>query len=325
MQPQATRHRRLPPAAILLVPLVAGLLMALFAWPSARLEPRRLPVGVAGPSPAAHAIEQRLAASKGSFDIHRYAGEAPARQAIKDRDVYGAVVATAHGAEVLTSSAASRTVAQLLTRAASGKGPGAAATTASVHDVAADAPASSALPSTVLPLVIAGSLAGVLTMLLAGGLLPRAGLLVAGAALGGAAATAILQSWLGVVGGDWAADAGVLSLTILSVGACAAGAYALLGQTGTMIVAATMALIGNPFSGVSSAPELLPRPVGLIGQLMPPGAGSNLLRSTGFFDGAGGGGHAAVLAAWTLAGLIGLVAAAARGRGTAAGPAPAAA
>ena len=42
-----------------------------------------------------------------------------------------------------------------------------------------------------------------------------------------------------------------------------------------------MVLVGNPFSGVGSAPELLPQPVGGIGQLMPPGAGGNLLRSTG--------------------------------------------
>ena len=69
-----------------------------------------------------------------------------------------------------------------------------------------------------------------------------------------------------------------------------------------------MVLIGNPFSGVGSAPELLPQPVGAIGQLMPPGAGGNLLRSTGFFDGAAAGGHIAVLLAWTLVGLGALMA-----------------
>ena len=53
---------------------------------------------------------------------------------------------------------------------------------------------------------------------------------------------------------------------------------------------------------------------------MPPGAGANLLRSTGFFDGAGAGGRVAVLLAWTLAGLVALGVAAARsGRSTTAG------
>jgi hypothetical protein len=73
-----------------------------------------------------------------------------------------------------------------------------------------------------------------------------------------------------------------------------------------------MVLVGNPFAGVASGPEMLPQPVGAIGQLMPPGAGGNLLRSTGFFDGAAAGGHVLVLAAWGLAGLTGLLAAAAR-------------
>jgi hypothetical protein len=71
----------------------------------------------------------------------------------------------------------------------------------------------------------------------------------------------------------------------------------LLGERGIALGALTMVFVGNPFSAVGSAPELLPQPVGGIGQLLPPGAGGNLLRSTGFFDGAGAGGHVAVLAA----------------------------
>ena len=73
-----------------------------------------------------------------------------------------------------------------------------------------------------------------------------------------------------------------------------------------------MVLVGNPFSGAGSAPELLPKPVGGIGRLLPPGRGANLLRSTGFFDGAAAGGHVAVLAAWALGGLALLLASAVR-------------
>jgi hypothetical protein len=65
---------------------------------------------------------------------------------------------------------------------------------------------------------------------------------------------------------------------------------------------------------VGSAPELLPKPVGGIGQLMPPGAGGHLLRSTGFFDGAGAGEHVLVLAVWALAGIALLVVAGLRRR-----------
>jgi hypothetical protein len=312
MQPQPNR-RRLSPTAILIVPLAVALVMTLFAWPSARLEPRDLPVGVAGPATAVKPIEQRMAAADGSFDVHRYADEAAARQAIEDRDVYGAVVMTPSGPKALTASAASRTVAQTLTRAAN-EALSPRPVGAPVQDVVPDGAASSALPSSVLPLVIAGSVAGLLSIFLATGFASRLVLLATGSILGGMAAALVLQTWLDVVGGDWVANAGGLGLTIMATAAVVAAGHALMGQAGAMIAGVTMTLIGNPFAGASSAPELLPQPVGAIGQLMPPGAGVNLLRSTGFFDGAGATGHVAVLGAWALAGLTVLLLVALRGR-----------
>jgi hypothetical protein len=68
---------------------------------------------------------------------------------------------------------------------------------------------------------------------------------------------------------------------------------------------------------------MLPEPAGALGQLMPPGAGGNLLRSTGLFDGAGAGTHATVLAVWALAGLALLGISALRERRPAPLPAPA--
>ena len=160
-----------------------------------------------------------------------------------------------------------------------------------------------ALGASVLPLVIAGILVGVVGALAARGL-GRAGLVVVGAVLTGLAAAAIVQGWLDVIRGSWVANAGVLTLTVLAIGAILAGLHAVLGRAGLILGAVAMIFVGNPFSGVGSAPELLPQPVGTIGQLMPPGAGGNLLRSTGFFDGAGGGGHLAVLAIWAIIGLL---------------------
>jgi hypothetical protein len=303
---------RPPPAAILLIPVAVALVLTLFAWPSARLEPRDLPIGVAGPPVAAEAIEQRLAAGDGRFDLHRYPDGAAARDAIEDRDIYGAFVATANGVMVLTASGASQAVAQLLERAASEseeRGPTGAV---EVLDVV-PARRGAALASSVLPLVLAGILTGVVSFLLASGL-GRVGLLVVGSVLAGLAATAIVQSWLDVVGGSWAANAAALSLTVLAISSFVAGLWALLGEVGLTLAALGMVLIGNPFSGVGSAPELLPEPVGALGQLMPPGAGGNLLRSTGFFDGAAAGGHIAVLVAWALVGLGALLAAGAMNR-----------
>jgi hypothetical protein len=312
-------HHRPPVAAILVVPLVVALILTLFAWPTARLEPRDLPVGVAGPAAATAPIEKRLASREGAFELHRYADAAAARSAIEEREVYGAFVATPSGPKVLTASAASTAVTQLLTHAATEAG-------ADVEDVVTAGPRATALASSVLPLVIAGILIGVVGALAASRALGRAGLVVAGSVLTGLAATAVVQGWLEVVEGDWIANAGVLSLTILAIASSLAGLYAVVGKAGLAIGALTMIFVGNPFSGVGSAPELLPSPAGAIGQLLPPGAGGNLLRSTGFFDGAGANGHLTVLSIWVLAGLACLAAADVRDRRAAAAEAaPAAA
>jgi hypothetical protein len=103
-----------------------------------------------------------------------------------------------------------------------------------------------------------------------------------------------------------------LSLTVLAIASVVAGLAALLGRRGLALGAVTM--VGNAFSAASSAPQMLPQPVGAIGQLLPPGAGANLLRSTGFFDGAAAAGHVAVLVGWVLVGLAALIAAAGRDR-----------
>ena len=305
----ALEHGHRPgPAAILLVPVVIAVVLTLFAWPSARLEPRDLPIGVAGVGAAAEALEQKLGAGGDAFDLQRYPDEASARRAIEDRDVYGAFVARRSGPKVLTASAASPAVAQSLSRAA-GEGPQGAPVV--VEDVVS-APRGAALASSVLPLMIAGLLAGVAAVVLTSNTLGRAGLLVLASILAGVVAATIVQSWLDVVGGDWLANAAVLGLTVLAISAFTAGMYALLGLAGIGLALVTMVFVGNPFSGVGSAPELLPTPVGALGQLMPPGAGGNLLRSTGYFDGADAGGHIAVLVVWAIGGVALLLAAGAR-------------
>jgi succinate dehydrogenase hydrophobic anchor subunit len=298
--------RRVSPLAIVLVPLAIAVIVALFAWPASRQEPRDLPVAVAGPPAAAESIERQLNKQEGAFDVQRVADEAAAREAIDDRDVYGAFVATPDGAKLLTATAASATVAQALTHAAPAG--------VKVVDAKPIGSASSGLSSAVFPLILAGTLTGLASMALASSALGRAGLLAVGAGLGGIVAAGLVNSWLDVVGGDFAVNAAGLALMIMAIGSFVAGAQALWGHIGGTVAAMTMVFIGNPFSGVASGPEMLPQPVGLIGQLMPPGAGGNLLRSTGFFDGAGAGGHIVVLATWALVGLGGLAVAALRER-----------
>lgn len=303
---------------LVIIPLVVAVVLTLFAWPASRLEPRDVPVGVAGAPAAATAIERQLAARDGAFETHRYADEAAAREAIEDREVYGAFVATPTGPKVLTATAASASVAQLLNHAA-------AEAKAPVEDVVSASPATGGLAASVLPLVLAGILTGLATAALGRSASRRAGLVVGGSVLAGLTATAIIQGWLDVIGGDWLVNAGALSLTVLAIAAVVAGLETLLGKAGAALAALTMVLVGNPFSGVATGPEMLPTAAGWLGQLLPPGAGGNLVRSTGLFDGAAAGGHVAVLAVWALAGLSLLFVSAARSRRTAAAVAPAAA
>ncbi|MFI6650114.1 ABC transporter permease [Streptomyces sp. NPDC050529] len=299
----AAPNRRLV-AVVLLVPVVVALALWAFAWPAARMAPRDLPVGVAGSAPAADQLQQRLEQQDGAFEIHRYDSADAARTAIKDRAVYGAVVMSAKGPELLTASAAGPVVAQLLHDAVTASAP--AGSSVPVTDVVA-APATdprgSVLGASILPLAIAGVAAGsaVTLLRLRGG---RAAVALLGvAALVGVIAAALTDSWLGVLTGDWWSEAGALGLTVLAIGATVAGLAALIGPAGIGIGALLMVLIGNPFSGVTSAPELLPRPIGALGQWLPPGAGGSLLRSVAFFDGHAAGGAALTLTAWAVLGL----------------------
>ncbi|MEU1368341.1 ABC transporter permease [Streptomyces sp. NPDC005803] len=299
----AAPDRRLV-AVVLLVPAVVALALWAFAWPAARTAPRDLPVGVAGAAPGADRLQQQLEQRDGAFEVHRYGSAAAARTAIEDRSVYGAVVVTPQGPELLTASAGGPAVAQLLHDAVTASAP--AGTAIPVTDVVA-APATdprgSVLGASILPLAIAGVATGsaVTLLRLRGGRAATA--LLGVATLVGVIAAALTDSWLGVITGDWWSEAGALGLTVLAIGGAVAGLAALIGPAGVGIGALLMVLVGNPFSGVTSAPELLPRPVGTIGQWLPPGAGGSLLRSVAFFDGRAAGGAVWTLALWAAAGL----------------------
>ncbi|MFD5270207.1 ABC transporter permease [Streptomyces sp. NPDC058335] len=292
-------------AVVVLVPLLAALALWAFAWPAARTAPRDLPLGVAGPPAATAGIEEKLTRQEGAFEIHHYADEAAARAAVEDRTVYGAVVVTARGPELLTASAASPVVAQLLQQAVTGQAAADGGEVRTVDVVAAPAadPRGAALNASVLPLAIAGIAAGAVVTLLGLRGFRAALALVGAAALVGVVAAALADSWLGVLTGDWWAEAATLGLSTLAVGAAVAGCAALLGTAGIGAMAFVLMFLGNPFSGAASAPQMLPEPVGAIGQWLPPGAGSTLLRSVAFFDGAAATGPALTLTWWAVLGL----------------------
>ena len=305
-------------AAVIIPALVAAVALSAFAWSAARLAPRGVPVGVAGTAKVADAVGHRLDGLGGKFDAHTYGSEAAAVAAIRHREIYGAFVAGPGGLTVLTAPAASPAVATLLTKVGEEAGQHAAAGRAVpvrvVDVVPADPndPQGIVLDSAFLPLVIIGSLGGVMTWVAgrdgrrAG--YPQAGVLLVKSALIGLVVVGIVQGWLGVIPGDWVANAAVISLTVIAISSTVCGLGAMLGAPGVALGGLLMVFVGNPFSGVSSAPQLLPSPAGTLGQLLPPGAGASLLRSSAFFHGYGSGTHLVVLAIWAGCGLTAVMA-----------------
>ncbi|MFF0728773.1 ABC transporter permease [Streptomyces sp. NPDC004134] len=289
-------------AVVVLVPALVALALWAFVWPSARLAPRDLPLGVAGPAQATAPLKAQLTGREGAFEVHEYADAAAARTAIEEREVYGAVVASPGGPELLVATAAGPSVAQMLTETV-GQRAGRLVPTDDVVPLPPADPRGSALSSSVLPLALAGLLIGGLVTVL--GLRGGRGVLAAAgaAAATGLVAAALADSWLGALAGDWWAEAGALGLTVLAGAAAVAGLASVLGRAGMGLGSLLVMLLGNPFSGVTSAPELLPEPVGALGQWLPPGAGGSLIRSVAYFDGNAAAGPLAVLAGWSLAGL----------------------
>jgi hypothetical protein len=166
------------------------------------------------------------------------------------------------------------------------------------------------LPSALLPICICGVImASVIGLVL--GFRPawrQIMALIVVSAAAGLGAYLIAQGFLGALPHDAVATWAALSLTVLAIGATTAGLIALIGAAGLGLGILLMIFIGNPFSGATSAPELLPAPVGTIGQWLPPGAGANLLRSTAYFGGHGAAEHLTVLLVWIVLGLAAIIA-----------------
>src|SRR5690606_38344962 len=144
-------------------------------------------------------------------------------------------------------------------------------------------------------LVIAGLLAAVALTRLVRGTAARITGTVAFAVTGGLAMAAVLQFWLGSLDGPYHANAGAIALTVAATSLTLLGLESLFGFVGLGVGAVVMMLVSNPLSGAASAPELLPGWYGRLGQLLPPGAGGQLLRSTAFFEGNGAAYPATVL------------------------------
>jgi hypothetical protein len=303
--------RQIVIVSIALPIVIVGAVLA-FTWPAARIAPRNLPIGVVGTSAATQRTMQALRlAEPGAFDLHVYADEASAHAAIEHRDVYGAFVVGSKQLTVLEASAASPSVAQLLSTVGAQLARGSASTFASADIVPTSAtdPHGLVLSSAVLPLTICSIIIAAIAAVVVG-LRPAWRQVLALAVVStvaGAGTFLIAQVFLGALPHDGLASSASLALMLFAISSTTAGLVALIGPAGLGISAVLMVFVGNPFSGVTSAPQMLPGAADHLGQWLPPGAGANLLRSTAYFGGDGGAPHLTVLALWAAAGVTAII------------------
>ena len=321
-----TEPVRRRPAVLDAAGLVAGLalLVALvfvaFALPGARTAPRHVPIGVAGPAAAVAQVQQGLAAAEsGAFDVTSYGDGDALRQAARNRDVYGGFVLTAQGPTIVVASGGGPVVAQALT-AVGQQLAARSGTQARVEDLAplpSSDPRGLGLAGAGLPLVIGGLVSA---LLLVRRVPDRPWLRVTAATafalLAGFALAAILQFWFGSIDGALVRVGLGLSLGIGAISLLLLGLESLFGRVGLGLGAAVVLLLGNPLSGLTSAPELLPSGWGALGQLLPPGATGTVLRSNAYFDGVGANRAVLVLSCWIGFGLLLVAVAALRARRT---------
>jgi hypothetical protein len=313
-----------PPAVIratgIIVVLAVGLaiLAIAFALPAARSKPHDVPIGAAGPMAAggqvADILEQH---APGAFAITYYPGEAALRDAIRNRDVYGGISfgadadvagqAAPGGRALLIATGGSPMVAQMLTQIGNGiaQQAGEPLRTEDLAPPTANDPRGAGLAASALPITLAGLLPEVWTRFTAA---------VVFAAVAGTTIAALLRYVFGSIDRNvWGVAAG-LTLGLLAAGLSMLGLGSLFGRGGLAVGALLALLLGNPLSGLNSAPEMLPSGWGTLGQWLPQGATATLLRSTAFFDGAGATTAIAMLTCWAVAGSTLIVIAAVRQR-----------
>jgi hypothetical protein len=278
---------------------VAVILLA-FSWPNVTAAAKDLPVAIVGPSAQVQQLENAI--EKQSPDAIKFRTADTRDDAItliKSRTVYGAII-LAQKPEVLTATAASPVVSQLLAAAA-------AQLQGEVTDVvplASTDPRGAGLASAAFPLVIGGLLGGIVISLVVVGVWRRLAALLVYAIVGGFGLTGILQGWFGALQGGYLVNTIAVGLTLLAVSATVVGLVSILGRAGIGVSALTFILIANPISAAAIPLEFLVTPWGAVGQWFPPGAGVTLLRDLSYFPTANVAFPWLVLGTWAVVGLL---------------------
>ena len=292
---------------------VVSLLILLFLWPAGSAEPRNLPVGLVGPNQQTSQIAAMVDQQQpGAIEFTGFESVAAAQDAIDQKEIYGAIVLSQQP-EVLIATAANPNVAQFIRElgnnlmALSASQQGLQIPQLKVTELAAmpeSDPRGAVFGSAALPLVIGGISLGALAALRlrTGG--ARIALVSAASIVTGLVSAGVVAGVFGALPGDYIANATAMTAVIAAIGFSLVGAHALLGMAGFGLTAATLFLLGNPLNGVALPVEFYPAGWGQLGQLMPIGAGFELMRKINFFESADQSTQWWVLTTWILVGFL---------------------
>lgn len=325
-RPAPTSRGRSVLLGIALAALVTVVVLA-FSWPSVASEPRSLPIAVVGPEQAVSQLAGAIEQQGGALELESVEDRDAAVTAIERREVYGAIV-LGPAPEVLTASAASPAVSQLLSGvavqlqsqlaaqqaaqseqagAAGAAIPAAQAPEVTVTDVVPlldTDPRGSGIVAAAFPLVLGGMIGGIAISLGAHGARRRVLALVVYAIAAGLAVAGIMQGWFQVIAGDYLLNASAFALSLLAIGAGIVGAATLIGRAGVAVGPIVFLLFANPIASAAAPKEFLPGSWGEIGQWFPPGAGATLVRDLSYFPEAPTAFPWLVLAVWAGGGLL---------------------
>lgn len=269
-------------------------------------KPHHVPVGIIGTSSAVRGVAGSLEhGAPGAYEVHAYASLAAARAGVLDRAVYGAF-RPGSSPVLLVASAASPSVAMLLqqTFAAAVRTQGKVLVVRDLVPLPSSDPRGATAFSMIISLIIAGILGSAVIYVLGQHRPPpaRLAIMAALALAAGLAAALVTIVVVGAFHGHFIAVWGVAALFVLALGLPIAGFQALVGVGGTAIGAVMFLVIGNPASGGSSAPELLPGFWRDLSQLLPPGAAITAVRDVVYFHGNGALKALLVLSGYALVG-----------------------
>jgi hypothetical protein len=276
---------------------LAGVLVLVFALVGSNVaanhapKPHQLPVGVIGTPPVVGAEADSLGyRAPGAYQIHAYTSLAAAKAAILHREVYGAL-RPAPTPLLLVASAASPPVATLLQQAftAAAKAQGKTLVVRDLVPLPSSDSRGATTFSMLISLLVAGIIGSAVIYLLGRHRPPpvRLAAMVALAVSAGLVATLVTNVLIGAFHGHFLAVWGVAALFVLAVGLPIVAFQVLVGAGGIAIGAVMFLVIGNPASGGSSAPVLLPGFWRALSQLLPPGAAITAMRDVVYFHGHG--------------------------------------